>query len=52
MISGQDYKGLVLFSKKAVNNKTSIQVNTFPKGTYLLLAVKGGLVESRKLVLN
>jgi len=47
-----DNKGMVLFSRKAVNNESSIQMDTFPKGTYILSATKGGRIESRKLVLN
>jgi hypothetical protein len=47
-----DCKGSVLFSKRAGNNETSIQTDTLPKGTYVLSAIKDGLVDSRKLVLN
>ncbi len=46
-----DSNGTVLFSKKAGNNETYISTDSFPRGTYILLARKDGRVESRKLVL-
>ena len=47
-----DNKGSVVFCRKAVNNEFSIQMDTFSKGTYILTATKGGLVDRRKLLLN
>jgi hypothetical protein len=47
-----DEKGSIIFNKKAGSAETNFSSNGFPKGTYLLLAIKDGLVESRKLVLN
>lgn len=46
-----DNKGELIFNKKAGSTETTFSSNGFPKGTYILLAIKDGLVESRKLVL-
>jgi len=47
-----DGKGSVIFNKKAGSSETIFSSNGFSKGTYILSAIKDGLVESRKLVLN
>lgn len=47
-----DNKGSLIFNKKAGSAETTFSSNGFPKGTYILSAIKDGLVESRKLVLN
>ncbi|MBA4410451.1 MAG: cellulase (glycosyl hydrolase family 5) [Odoribacter sp.] len=47
-----DYRGSLIFDKKAESTETSFSSNGFLKGTYILSAIKGDLVESRKLVLN
>jgi hypothetical protein len=45
-------KGMIIFSKEAVNEETIFSTNGLPKGIYILSAVKLGQVDSRKLVLN
>jgi len=45
-------RGMVLISKRADKNTTSIQLDALSKGTYLLSAIKDGRVDSRKLVVN
>lgn len=47
-----DNRGALIFIKKAVKPETNITSDALPKGTYILSAIKGGQIESRKLVLN
>ncbi len=47
-----DSKGLILYTEKAGSYETSIPLGTFPRGIYILSAIKDGMVDSRKLVLN
>lgn len=47
-----DGKGSLIFNKKAVSEETDFSSTGFPKGIYILSAIKDGLVDSRKLVLN
>ncbi len=44
--------GNVVFNKKARRTETNISSTNLSKGTYILSAIKGGLVESRILLLN
>lgn len=47
-----DTNGSVIFSEKALNSEPNIATDTFPKGLYILSAVKNNRIESHKLILN
>jgi hypothetical protein len=47
-----DNKGMIIFSKNAVNEESTFSTKGLPKGIYILSAIKPGQMDSRKLVLN
>ena len=47
-----DNRGIIVFNKKAGRSETNISSTNLPKGTYIISAIKGSQVESRKLLLN
>ena len=47
-----DNRGNIVFNKKAGRSETNISSANLPKGTYIISAIKGSQVESRKLLLN
>jgi hypothetical protein len=47
-----DNRGIIVFNKKAGRSETDISSNNLPKGTYIISAIRGSQIESRKLLLN